>query len=263
MEAVGLYLPGEGILHRWHPLTKLAIALGAIFLAFASLLPVATVPLFPWIMILVLVALALLDSPATFRVLLRRSLLLLLPILISLVLVQGFFYPSARDVLLRLGPLSLKSEGLLFGATIITRLALILIAMMLVILSTHPADLTHALTQVGVPREISYVILAALQLVPRMQARAQSIQQAQQARGLRTEGSLFVRARALLPLVGPLITRALHETEERALALEARAFRAPGPKTSWRQLHDTPAQRVARWVILVGSLALLVWSRFL
>ncbi|MGH2543458.1 MAG: energy-coupling factor transporter transmembrane component T family protein [Ardenticatenaceae bacterium] len=263
MERVGLYLPGEGMLHRWHPLTKLSLGLASLFLAFADLLPWEGVPLFPWIVILMLAGLAFLDGFRTFQVWLRRSLLLLLPILISLVLVQGFFFPGARDVLLRIGPFSLKSEGLLFGAVIISRLALVVVAMMLIILTTHPADLTHSLTQVGVPREISYVILAAFQLVPRMQARAQSIIQAQQARGLRTEGNLLVRARALLPVIGPLITSALHETEERALALEARAFRAPGPKSSWRQLHDSNTQRLARWLLVLATLVLFVSSRFL
>ncbi len=112
------------------------------------------------------------------------------------------------------------------------------------------------------PREIAYVILAALSLVPRMQARAQSISDAQQARGLRTEGNMLVRARALLPLLGPLITSALHETEERALALEARAFRAPGPKSQWRIVHDTATQRIVRWVLLAVGVALFVVGRF-
>lgn len=258
----GLYLPGDGVLHRWHPLTKLALVLATILAAFGDLLPVAGVPLLPWLLVLALLALAAVDGIATFRRLLRLYVLLMLPLLLSLVLVQGFFFPGARDVLFEVGPFALKREGLLFGAAILSRFSPVLVATLLFVFTTHPADLTHALDRAGVPYEIAYVILAALQLLPRMQARAQSITSAQQARGLRTEGNLLVRARALVPLIGPLITSALHETEERALALEARAFRAPGRKTAWRQLHDSPAQRVARWGLVIGAAALFVWGRF-
>lgn len=258
---MGLYLPGDGLLHRWHPLTKLALALAATLVAFADLLLWRGVPLLPWVGVGLLFIMAALDGAATLRALLRRSAILLGPILVSLILVQGFFFPGAEDVLLRLGPFALKSEGLLFGAIILSRLALVTVAMLVLVLTTHPADLTHALSAIGVPREIAYIILAALQLLPRMQQRAESIANAQRARGLRTEGSLLARARALLPLIGPLITGALHETEERALALEARAFRAPGPKTAWRQLHDTPPQRLARWLLLLAALLLFLWGR--
>jgi energy-coupling factor transport system permease protein len=233
-----------------------------ILVAFADLLPVGGVPLFPWLVVLALFVLARLDGAATARRMARFFLILLVPLLVSLFFVQGFFFPGATTALLEIGPLSLKQEGLLFGATILSRFAPMTAALLLFVLTTHPADLTHALTKAGLPYEIAYVILVALQLVPRMQAKAESITNAQRARGLRTEGSLLVRARALLPLIGPLITSALHETEERALALEARAFRAPGPRTSWRQLHDSAPQRLARWVLLLVGAALLFWGRF-
>jgi energy-coupling factor transport system permease protein len=259
----GLYLPGEGVIHRWHPRTKLALALASFPVAFADVWLWHGVPLGPWVGVAFLLVLALMNGPATFRTLLRRAALLLGPILISIVLINGFFFPGAENVLLQIGPFDLRSEGLLFGAIVFSRLSLIAFATLLLVIATHPADLTQGLTQVGIPREVAYIILTALQLIPRMQARAESISSAQRARGLRTEGGLSVRARALLPLVGPLITSALQDTEERALALEARAFRAPGPKSFWRQLFDTPAQRVARWLLLLGSLALFIWARFL
>jgi energy-coupling factor transport system permease protein len=258
---MGLYLPGDGLLHRWHPLTKLALALASVLVGFSDIWLWEGISVLPWIGVLLLLALALADGPETLRVLLRRAAFLLLPILLSLTLVQGFFFPGAQDVLLEIGPLALRREGLLFGAVIFSRLAVILVTMLLVVLVTHPADLTHALTEIGVPREIAYIILAALQLIPRMQAKAESITNAQRARGLRTEGNILVRSRSLLPLIGPLLGSALHETEERALALEARAFRAPGPKTAWRQLHDTPTQRAARLLLLLAAIALFVWPR--
>ena len=70
---------------------------------------------------------------------------------------------------------------------------------------------------------IAFVVLSAVQMVPRMQARAGSILEAQQARGLPLTGSLGRRVRALVPLIGPVILGSLIDVRERTFALEARA----------------------------------------
>lgn len=257
----GLYLPGNGLLHRWHPLTKLELVVAAFVVGFADLLPVAGVPLLAPLLGLGVAVLVALDGAATLRLWARRLFLVLAPIVISLVLVQGFFFPGAETVLWRIGPFSLKVEGLLFGAAITGRLFLLTGATLFLLLTTQPADLALALNAVGLPREISYLVISAIQLLPRMQARANAILDAQRARGLQTEGSVLVRLRALLPLAGPLIGGALLETDERALALEARAFRSPGPKTSLRVLEDSTAQRIARHTLLVAAFVTWIWSR--
>jgi energy-coupling factor transport system permease protein len=111
----------------------------------------------------------------------------------------------------------------------------------------------------GVPRNIGYVLLAALQIAPDMSARATAILEAQRSRGLETEGAL--RGLIALPaLVGPLIIGALVDTEERAMALESRAFMASGPKTTLRDIPDTPADHWARTLLLLALAALVAWS---
>jgi energy-coupling factor transport system permease protein len=252
-----------GFLERLHPLTKLALLGAALLVAFADVATGTPVSLVTWGGTLFLVVAVLLNGGKSTQPILQGFILALIPITISLILVQGFFFPNAQDVLFRIGIFELKSEGLYFGAKIITRLALILMATLILIHTTVPGDLALALTQMGIPREIAYIVLSVIQLVPRMRAKAESITNAQRARGLATEGNVLVRIQALLPLIGPLITSALQETEERALALEVRAFRAPGPKTSWRQLHDSPTQRIARWLMLLTALAVFVaqWIR--
>jgi energy-coupling factor transport system permease protein len=250
----------NGFLERLHPLTKLALLGAALLIAFGNIDTGTPVSLVTWSGTAFLIILVLLNGWSTAKGILQAFLLALIPITISLILVQGFFFPQAEDVLFTIGPLAFKSEGLYFGAVIITRLALILMATLILVRTTVPADLALALTQIGIPREIAYIILSAMQLVPRMRAKAESITNAQRARGLATEGNVVVRIRALFPLIAPLITSALQETEERALALEVRAFRAPGPKTSWRQLQDSTAQRVARWGMVLGAVAVFVWQ---
>jgi energy-coupling factor transport system permease protein len=52
-----------------------------------------------------------------------------------------------------------------------------------------------------------------------------------------------------------MISGALSEVEERTMALEARAFSAPGGRTIIRTLPDTQGERLLRWVI--GGLVLV------
>jgi energy-coupling factor transport system permease protein len=151
-------------------------------------------------------------------------------------------------------------EGLQLAFQLSMRLLTFSAAVLTLLRTTHPADLVTALTERGLPRSVGYILLVSLQIAPDMIARAGAIQDAQRSRGLET-GGVFNRLRALPPLVGPLIVGALADTEERAMALESRAFTASGPKTSWRQLRDSGAQRVMRIVLILAVVALIV-ARF-
>jgi energy-coupling factor transport system permease protein len=75
-----------------------------------------------------------------------------------------------------------------------------------------------------------------------------------------TEGGLLRRIRGLVPLIGPVVFGALGEVEERAMALEARAFTAPGRRTTLRALPDSARQRLTRWALLVGSVVAVAAS---
>jgi energy-coupling factor transport system permease protein len=108
-----------------------------------------------------------------------------------------------------------------------------------------------SLVQRGVPTGLAYIIVATIQLVPRLRARAAAILDAQRARGLETGGNLLRRFRALVPLVVPLVLSSLVDVEERALAIEARAFNQPGPKTSLIEITEAGWERAARWLLVL------------
>jgi energy-coupling factor transport system permease protein len=119
--------------------------------------------------------------------------------------------------------------------------------------TTEVDDLLGELEARGLGRRPALVVGTALAAVPRTQARAAEVIEAQRARGLDTEGSWWRRLRGVLPMVAPLVIGSLIEVEERALALEARAFGAPGPRTLLRRLPDSRAQRAARWAMAAAA----------
>jgi len=104
---------------------------------------------------------------------------------------------------------------------------------------------------------MGYVLLSALQIIPQTLEMAGRIQDAQRARGLETEGSMLVRARAYLPLMLPLVLSSLVATQERAMALEVRGFGLPIKRVSRYEFPDDALQRGLRWLLLLAVPAAL------
>jgi energy-coupling factor transport system permease protein len=107
------------------------------------------------------------------------------------------------------------------------------------------------LTRRGLPGQFAYVIISALQILPQMQAKAQTIIDAQRSRGLDTQGNFIKRAGMLVPLVGPLVFGSLVEVEERAIAIEARGFTSKKVKTSLHEIPDRTSDKIIRWILII------------
>ncbi len=184
----------------------------------------------------------------------RLAALISLPIAISVALVS-VFTRAGETVLFVIGPFDATLEGVDFAAQIIVRLFVIAMALGLFGLTTDPRALVVALERRGVPPWVAFAAAATLETIPAMIERARTIQAAQRARGLDTEGSLGARVRGVMPLVGPVILSSLTEVEERSLALEVRAFGRPGRRDLLWTLPDSGRQRFVRWLLLGTFLA--------
>ena len=190
--------------------------------------------------------------------LIRTTLLLSLPIAISAVLVNVFFFPGGETVLLQIGPIRATAEGVAFALEVLARILAISGAITLFYLTTRPADLVVDLERRGVGARVAFVANASVQTVPTMVERAGQITAAQRARGLDTEGSLWKRLQGLLPIVGPAILGSISEIEERAMALEARGFTRPGRRTLLWHPPDSGRQALVRWLLLAAGVLLVV-----
>lgn len=247
-----LYLERASAVHRLNPVTKLVALLAIIANVFA--VPQWWIPL--GIVVLVVVPAAVLARVG--GRLLRLFLILLLPLLVVLFIVQGFFFPDGTTVLWQWGPARLTVEGLVFSLTIGSRLSALVLGSLVFVLTTHPARLMTALTQAGMSSKIAYVISASLQIIPAFQERARSILLAQQARGLEIAGGPLRRARALLPLIAPLVLGMITDVDERSTAMEARAFGATPRPTSLTVVDDPLSERIGRWLLAAAAAAVIV-----
>ncbi len=252
-----LFVLRESGLHRLHPLTKLTLA-G--FLLTGGLLLPGTASAYALFALLVIPLAA---WGNVLKELVRAAWRVALPFAISIFLIQGFLWTNGTP-LVGIGPVSLKREGLLFALASVARILMVVSAFLLFALTTRPDALMGALTQRGLPGSIAYIVVATIQIVPRFQAKASAILDAQRSRGLETEGNLVQRMRAVLPLVAPLVLSSLVDVEERAMAIEARAFNYPGPKTSLIEIEEARWEPLARWTLavgMVGIVGLRIWLR--
>lgn len=191
------------------------------------------------------------------RRLVRASILLTLPIAISVVLVS-VFTRAGETVLFTIGPFDATLEGVDFAAQTLVRLFAISTSLGLFGMTTDPRAFVLDLERRHLSPRFAFVALATLEAVPSMVERASVIQSSQRARGLDTEGSIRARLRGVLPLVGPVILSSLTEVEERSLALEVRAFGRPGRRHLLWQSPDSTVQLLARATLLLLLLALIV-----
>jgi energy-coupling factor transport system permease protein len=250
-ERLSFYILRDSILHRANPLTKLVLVFATILIAFTS----------PWYwtataLILLNIMISYLGKVQVEYI--RVATRLLLPVVGFLFLMQSLFLPGGETELFSFWFLTLTLENVQTAYLNASRIFVMVSSFILFILTTHPSELMTDLTQRGMPGQLSYVVVSALQILPQMQAKANTIIDAQRSRGLDTEGSFRKRVGALLPLVGPLVFGSLVEVEERAIAIEARAFTAKTPKTSFREIPDTRADKVLRWVMVLLTVVVIV-----
>ncbi len=235
-----------------HPLTKLTLALVGAIVAFGVRGWTGPAVVFAAVVL----------SGAVAHVL-RRMLpfaLATIPLVASILIVNTFLYPNAKDAIVTVGPLSPTWTGATAALQATLRVVAFGLSAALFALTTPIDDLLVELERRGLGRRGAFVVGSALGALPRTVERAREVVDAQRARGMDTEGRLWRRFRGLIPLVGPVVFGALAEVEERTMALEARAFTAPGRRTLLRKLPDSRRQRATRWALLVGSICLVGFS---
>ncbi|MFM2309116.1 MAG: hypothetical protein RLY87_1237 [Chloroflexota bacterium] len=236
---------------RLHPLTKLTWALLLIVCAYLSSSIATSAAVF-------FCALATTTTSGRCQQIARSFPLFFVPITVSLLVIRGILVPDLSTNPIVVAGFTVSLDALAAAGVLILRYCTLVATLFTVIQSTPTAQLMHALAEKGLPRSIEFILLMALQIIPDMKLRADAILEAQQSRGL-VITSLPSRIRALLPLVGPLVVGALVDVEERAMALELRAFAATNRPTRMDVLVDSTRQHIARTLCLVLLGALIVY----
>lgn len=122
-------------------------------------------------------------------------------------------------------------------------------------LTTSPDHLGLALEQSHVPYEFCFAFTTAVRFVPVLAEEAQTIMDAQKARGLELErGNFIKKVRNYIPILIPLIVSAIRRSLELAEAMESRAWGATEKRTN---LYVLEMERGDYILILISVLILI------
>lgn len=233
---IGQYIPGNSIVHRLDPRTKIMITLAYMILLF--LLNNFYGYIFP----IGFIMLAVILSGIPVRYILKG--LKPLVFIITLTFILNSFMIKGR-VIYKLGPLEITYEGLSQGAFMAIRLVLLIIGTSLLTLTTSPIALTDGIERllspfkkIGVPaHELAMMMTIALRFIPTLLEETDKIMKAQMARGADFEsGNLINRAKNLVPLLVPLFISAFRRADDLAMAMEARCYRGGENRTRMKEL---------------------------
>lgn len=129
-------------------------------------------------------------------------------------------------------------------------------------LTTSPDHLSLALEQSHVPYEFTFAFTTAVRFVPVLAEEAQTIMDAQKARGLELErGNFLKRVRNYIPILIPLIVSAIRRSLELAEAMESRAWGATDKRTNLYVLKMKKGDLVLI-ILSVVLLAVAVYVHF-
>lgn len=255
MKSISLYTNNGSWLTKLHPFTKLW------YLAAAICIPVLTGSLWGFAA-MILISFVLLKSGR----LVKKALPLLafsFTIIITIFLIHGLVNQQNRQILFSIGFLKFYKEGLLYAARISFNIVNMLLSFTVLVLSTKPSELVEELERKGLSPRFGYIVNSVFQMIPQMIGTMHTITDAQRSRGMETEGNLFVRIRAFLPLISPVVMSALTATRDRAIALEIRGFGNQGSKTWMHQHPKSKIDRSIAWICILGIFFSIIWRIYL
>lgn len=173
-----------------------------------------------------------------------------------------FLDKSASPIVFQYAFITIRQQGILDALNQTSILTILASAIILFFETTDVEDFMISLQQINMSHMVSYVILSTLQMIPEMFKKSKIIMQAQQARGIETEGNLWLRTKAFFPSLGPLIISSIADLEERAITLEVRGFSADVKKTSYKEINKTPYDQTIFWSLIAATAAYIGWRIF-
>ena len=250
---LGQYFPGNSVIHRLDPRTKLIV------------LVVYMVTLFVasgWVSygVLLLFLLTVIKISAIPGKSIVRGMKPLVMILVFTGVLNLFFNKDGR-VLVDFWGITITTGGAERAAFMLVRILMLVTATFLLTYTTSPISLTDGLESLMNPlkvikvpvHELSMMMCIALRFIPTLIEETDKIMSAQKARGADFEsGNIFQRARALVPILVPLFISAFRRADELATAMECRCYHGGQGRTA---LHVLRYRAADIWVLL-GFIAL-------
>lgn len=260
---LGQYFPGNTVVHRLDPRTKLLMVILFIVALFTAEGPIAYLAVFLFLG----VAVGLSRIPP--RTILKG--LKPLVVIICLTGLLNLFYTPGTPVV-KFWVLTITQEGIFSALFMIWRILMLITGTFMLTYTTSPIALTdglelllNPLKRIKVPvHELAMMMSIALRFIPTLIEETEKIMNAQKARGADFEsGNLLKRAKALVPVLVPLFVSAFRRADELSVAMECRLYRGGSGRTRLKELKMGKNDGAAYAVTCVFFVCVFVLTRML
>ena len=258
---LGQFFPGDTVIHRLDPRTKLIMVIVYIITLFSAEKFVT------YGLVLAFLALVIALSKIQLKTILK-SLKPLLFIIVLTAILYLFYTPG--EELFSFWIFTVTKEGVLSAVFMALRITMLIAGTFMLTYTTSPIALTDGLEQllnplkkIRVPvHELSMMMCIALRFIPTLIEETDKIMSAQKARGADFEtGSLFSRAKALIPILVPLFISSFRRADELAVAMECRCYQGGNGRTRMKQLHYARRDAFAMVVGLATMVIVIILGR--
>jgi len=222
---LGQYFPGNTVVHRLDPRTKLILVIVYIVALFT------TKSYLSYALVLAVLVSCVAVSKIKPKALLSGVKPLIIVITITAIL--NLFFTRGEHVIVEFWKITITWEGVRTSVFMVLRLIMLVSGTFLLTYTTSPIALTdgielllNPLKKIKVPvHELAMMMSIALRFIPTLIKETDKIMSAQKARGADFEtGGLLAKAKALLPLLVPLFISAFRRADELAVAMESRCY---------------------------------------
>ncbi len=257
---LGQYFPGDTVVHRLDPRTKLILVVLYIIALFNAK---------GWGSYLLVTAVTVICmtvshiSPKNIFKGLKPMLFI-----IALTAILNIFYTQGTPI--REGWI-VTWEGIERAVKMMLRITLLIVGTFLLTYTTSPMALTDGLelllkplNKLKVPvHEMTLMMSMALRFIPTLIEETDKIMSAQKARGADFEtGNLIERAKALLPILVPLFVSAFRRADELAIAMESRCYHGGEGRSRMKQLRFCTRDIIALILGCAFTAAIFVMKHF-
>ena len=235
---LGRYIPGNSMIHRLDPRSKLLAMFAFLLLIFWANNLITNVLIIAFVFAMVLLSQI---RPSFFI----NGLKPMIGIILFTTFFQVFFTPGA-SVLWEFWIFKVSIEGLQQALIIFIRFVLIIFFSTLLTLTTTPLSLADGiesglapLKRLKVPvHEIGLMLSMSLRFVPTLMDDTTRIMNAQRARGVDfNEGNLIQKVKSVIPILIPLFASSFKRADALATAMEARGYQGGEGRTKYRVLE--------------------------
>ena len=187
-----------------------------------------------------------------------RSVKMILFLIIFTAILNLFFYSSSEELhmIWEWKFISVSWEAIINMIFLAFRLFLLVMGTSILTLTTTPVALTDGIESLLTPlkwirlpvHELALIMSIALRFIPTLMDETNRIVAAQKARGANFEtGGLIKRAKAVVPILIPLLVSAFRRAEDLGDAMDARCYSGAKGRTKYKKLTFT-------WRDLIGLL---------